>query len=263
MKKVNLKYTDVLQNYQNKVLEWHDLMLGTFTVDHVMNYLTNPNLIKQELTELGTATEDANAVEILDAYLDTLWEIIPVINFLKNFIEFYEKFAGEPMGNEALFGANPTVEETKEDFYYWSGTVIYVFLRKLSPNELLDSISMINTLLNLQQVITVLLTESLSPESLEAATKEVIDSNFSKFILSDEIPSDAIIEDSLAAYGSLTLETSKGDPRLFILKDPSGKIRKPIGLFREPCLVKTFTGAEAVNLIDLAIPLLEASAFSI
>lgn len=263
MKEVNQKYKDVLQNYQNKVLEWHDLMLGTFTVDHVMNYLTNPNLIEQELSELGTATEDANAVEILDAYLDTLWEIIPVINFLKNFIEFNEKFTGVPLGNEALFEANPTVEETKEDFYYWSGTVIYVFLRKSSPNELLSSVGMINTLLNLQQVITVLLTESLSPESLEAATKEVIDSNFSKFILSDEIPSDEIIEDSLAAYGSLTLETSKGDPRLFILKDPSGKIRKPIGLFREPCLEKTFTKEEATNLIDLATPLLEASAFSI
>lgn len=265
MKEVNQKFIDVMNNYQNKVLEWHNLMFGTFTVSHVMNYITNPNLIQQELSELGKAIEDRNAVEVLDAYLDTLWEITPVIDFLKNFIVFHVEFTETYLESRTLFESNLAIEETKEDFYFMAGAAIHNFFCKIAHRDkysLLCSVSLIQTLLNIKHAIVVLLAESLTTESLEAATNEVINSNFSKFIISDEIPSGKVIEDSVAAYGELTLETSNGDHRLFLLKDTSGKVRKPVGVFYEPCLVKTFTTEEAANLIDLATPLIEEGAFS-
>lgn len=101
--------------YQEKVMEWHEIVQLTPRAEMVHNYLTNPQLIQSEIQECFEAANDSNPVELLDGILDILWEAIPCLNYCNDFVKVVElDCAGEeePTMKEAFIALAAAFESS-------------------------------------------------------------------------------------------------------------------------------------------------------
>ena len=226
-----------LGTYEVLVNKWHDVTTYEgFALEDASRYIFDENLIRQELGELVKAMEEDDHVEVVDAILDVYWELIPVMKFLANFKELVTAFNGDDYFPHSDLNA--------------TGDLLCSLRRLSGDYKYLATPTLLKLLVDAHNFCRILLLSMLTPETLVRSLKEVVVSNFSKFIPVPEVGSvDYSLAEEVADVISLTSKkyneevldnlTKVGDDVFLVLRNCSGKILKPEGLFLAPNLVLT------------------------
>lgn len=230
------KKAAILKHYLSRVSVWHEL--AEFDADKARLYMLNSNLICQEIEELHESAQFSDATNYIDALLDILWEAGQVRAFLQNYydLQTYEDVL-ESDGVE-----NPLETLDAVDCFYY-------YLRAVDDGEC-DSPTqeILHYLDAIYNEVCIELMRLLTAEELEQVTREVITSNFSKFLIAGT--TSAAVE--VARFTELGLEvtatvvTTASGESFYVFKDVNGKIRKPSS-FNNP---KLMLSAESIQRIE-------------
>ena len=225
------------------VTDWHTMFLVEFNAAHVTNYIKNPALILSELEELVAAIKDDNAVEVFDAILDILWEIIPVNRYLAPYLEVVEGLLGETNVKPIDMEVDDTVDFLPIDLRGAIATV----LGNLYDLQLTNYASLNTTFAYLRTLETLLFKtlKHLDPSynAVRMMMEQVVNSNFSK-----AVPTKAW-KDEMAGEYSPRYVTFKGESYIIVV-DGAGKIKKPVGHFFSPNLLEHVTPELATKTLD-------------